>query len=85
MSAEKSNTTKVYKIDTPEDVRILTEHFSKENKEIFEMLGYRLNEYAESGNFLFINWISQAIVNLLKDANSRCEEKILGIDRTKVQ
>lgn len=81
----ENSTIKGYKIDTEEDVKLVSEHFMAENKEIFLMLGQRLEEYSSVGNFLFINWLSQAVINMLQDANNKCEEKILNIDKTKVQ
>ena len=85
MGTAKSN-AKVYKIDTEEDVKFLTEDFAKENEELFRMLMERLNSYAQNGNVLYMNWMSQALINLLKDANDQCKFKLLGIDeKTKMQ
>lgn len=85
MGIEKSN-AKVYKIDTEEDVKFLTEDFRKENEELFRIVWERVNEYAERGNALYLNWISQALINLLKDANNSCMKKVVGIDEsTKMQ
>lgn len=72
-------------IDTKEDVEKLIEYFQEENQEIFEMVGWRLHEYSEAGNYIFINWLSQALVNLLKDANENCMKKVLGVDESKMQ
>jgi len=76
---------KGFKIDTEEDVRFLTEAFQEENKELFLVLGARFQDYSSAGNFLFLNWITQAIINLLQDGNDRCMKNVLGIDKAKMQ
>ena len=80
------NNAQVLKIDNPEDIKIITQDFADENEELFRMLMERLNSYAQNGNVLYINWMSQALINLLKDANDSCKFKLLGIDEsTKMQ
>ncbi|MGB9500153.1 MAG: hypothetical protein ACKVE4_10500 [Dissulfuribacterales bacterium] len=77
---------KVLKADNPEDMKIIAQDFADENEELFKLVGERVNSYAQNKNALFLNWISQALINLLKDANNTCRFKLLGIDEsTKVQ
>lgn len=82
MSAVKSNMRILS--DSEEDMKKIAEGFIEENKELFEMVAQRLVEYAQSGNSLAINWMSQSIIELLKQANASCKQR-LGISAEKMQ
>ena len=70
--------------DNPEDIKKIADGFRSENEEILQMLAQRLMEYSLAGNALYINWMSQAIIGMLKQANEQCMKQY-GIDREKMQ
>jgi len=70
--------------DNPKDIKLIAQHFADENEELFKMVWERVNSYAQNKNALYLNWMSQALINLLKDANDSCMKRY-GIDKEKMQ
>lgn len=83
MSTTK-DTTSILSLDSEEDMELITQGFVEENQELFEAVSQRLIEYAQSGNSLAINWMSQSLIGLLKQANESCKAR-LGISQEKMQ
>lgn len=71
-------------IDNPDDLKLVAEGFIQENHELFEMVADRLIGYAKEGNSLSINWMAQSLVDLIKQANDTCKQR-LGISPEKMQ
>jgi hypothetical protein len=71
-------------LENKEHIAALAKQFTEENKELLELLAQRLIEYAQEGNSLAINWMSQSLIGLLKQANESCKER-LGISPEKMQ
>lgn len=71
-------------LDNPKDLKLVAEGFVEENQELFEMVAQRLIEYAQAGNSLYVNWMSQSLIGLLRQANETCKVR-LGIDEKKMQ
>ena len=65
-------------LENKKHIEILAQQFTVENQDLFEMVGRRLIDYAQSGNSLYINWMSQSLIGLLKQANEGCKKR-LGI------
>ena len=71
-------------LENKKHVEAIAQQFVEENQELLEMLTQRLVEYAQEGNSLAINWMSQSLIELLKQANQNCKIR-LGIDESKIQ
>ena len=65
-------------LENKKHIEVLAQQFTIENRDLFEMVGRRLIDYAQSGNALYINWMSQSLIRLLKQANRSCKKR-LGI------
>ena len=65
-------------LENKKHIEVLAQQFTVENQDLFEMVGRRLIDYAQSGNSLYINWMSQSLIGLLKQANEGCKKR-LGI------
>ena len=75
--AAKDNAQKTtLSLKNPEDVELLAKSFHEENKELFQMLTKKLIVYSSSGNALYIGWMAQSLIGLLKQANSLCEKQL---------
>ncbi|MCK4825456.1 hypothetical protein KA005_57440, partial [bacterium] len=76
---EAATKAETLSLDNPEDLKLVAEGFVEENQELFEMVADRLIQYAQTGNALAVNWMSQSLIGLLKQANESCKQR-LGID-----
>ena len=71
-------------LENKKHVKALAQQFTEENQELLEMVAQRLVSYAQEGNSLAINWMSQSLIELLKQANESCKIR-LGVDESKMQ
>ena len=83
MGTAKDNMT-ILSMDNEEDMKLIAQGFVEENQELFEAVSQRLIEYAQEGNSLAINWMSQSLIGLLRQANTSCKQR-LGISPEKMQ
>ena len=83
MGTAKDNMT-ILSMDNEEDMKLITQGFVEQNQELFEMVADRLIGYAKEGNSLSINWMAQSLIDLIKQANESCKQR-LGISAEKMQ
>ena len=71
-------------LDNEKELKLVAQEFVAENQELFEMVADRLISYAKAGNALAVNWMAQSLLDLIRQANQSCKQR-LGIDESRMQ
>lgn len=70
--------------DNPEDREKLSEIFVLQNDALFKLLSARLAEYSSTCNSLYLNWLAQAVLELIRDVNKTCLRNLKEMERQSI-